>query len=142
MFWKKKKVVEEVKVEQAVWLRLLLSDLNLLDTEGLLAIMEIVSEKQEQELAKELLSYLQPKLLENVRLGSDYVNLPNMEVSEIVKLFPSFSVQTFWEISKKLSKFNYSLNLYDRTDGESFNRGVNKYQISLGIVLKSKKENK
>lgn len=122
MFWKNKKqrLTQEPKIDETAWLRVLLSDYNLLDVNGLLAIMKISLEKSEKELAKEVLNYFQPKILEEIKKGGSTVRIFNVSNDELLKIFPSYNYNTQCNLNDKLRNFGYlfGVNRLPSTDAE------------------------
>lgn len=148
MFWKKKKEEPVVLVkDNDKWVKEVLLDFNLLDTNNLWGLMEIASEKNQKILLRSILDKMQPLLIEEIKKGNNRAILTLKEEQLPSTVFEGFSWPVFEKIYESLLKNNYSLDIinlssYNYTTNSINNNSLKpQYQITL-TLLKSKSKEK
>lgn len=131
MFWKKKKEELVLVKDEDKWVKEILLDFNLLDVNNLWGIMEVVNEKKEQQLLKEILNIMQPLLMDNIKKGFGYVELILEKDEHPVKRFESFEWQRFNSVSQKIAKYNLYLT-YENINYYENNKPI-QFKFTLGL---------
>lgn len=138
MFWKKKKEEPILVKDEDKWVKEILLDFNLLDVNNLWGIMEVVNEKKEQLLLKEILNVMQPLLLENIKKGFSYAELLLEKNEHPQKRFESFSWDRFCNLNTKLKKHNLYLDsqyIYYSAQNDPI-----QFKITLGLQYPKKEK--